>query len=47
MAYESDKPNPGLQIARITHSLFSKTVKWAESNLSLRRSFADYRQSLE
>ena len=47
MANELEKANPALQIARITHSLFSKTVKWAESNLSLRRSFADYRQSLE
>ena len=47
MANKLDKANPGQQIAMITQSLFSKTVKWPESNLSLARSFADYNENSE
>ena len=47
MANKLDKANPGQQIAMITQSLFSKTVKWTESNLSLAGGFAEYNENLE
>ena len=47
MANKLDKANPSQYIPMITQSLFSKTVKWTESNLSLARSFAEYNENLE